>query len=328
MTPTSGHPPVALLLPGQGSQYPRMAAGLYRTEPVFTDTVEEVFELLGPDAGPVRADWLAEVPSVPADHVTRAQILLFAVNYGLARLIMSWGVRPVALLGHSVGELVAAALSGVVELSEVVRLHWDRVNRLADAPPGGMLAVVATEDQVAGQLRDGVVIGAVNAPNQLILSGPASPLRRAAEALRRAGRIVRPVPATCGFHSPMLADLARESLPMLRRTRFAAPGIPLYSCYTGGRLGATEVADPDLWASHPVAPVRFWTALCRLLEDGDARLVEAGPGQMLSTVARRHPAVTRGRSRVFAASPPRASGPEADRAALARLAERLPVPRP
>lgn len=325
MSASSEHqkPPVALLLPGQGSQYQRMVAGLYRSEPVFTCAIEEVFDLIGPDAGAVRSDWLSTDPVVSIDHVTRSQVLLFALDYALSRQIMSWGVEPVALLGHSAGELAAATLSGVITLGDAVTLMCDRISLLADAPPGGMLAVVASPERVGGYLDGDVVVGAVNSPTQVILAGPLAALNRTAEALRTDGFTCRPVPATSGFHSPMLAELADASVPLIEKIEFSTPHTALYSGYTATRLTERDLADPRLWANHPAAPVLFWPALNTLLGDGDFRLVEAGPGQCLATVARRHSAVARGRSEVFAASPARAGGDEADRVALRRLAERL-----
>jgi acyl transferase domain-containing protein len=300
-----------------------MGAGLYRTEPVFTESVEEVFALLGPAGDDVRADWLSDAPAVPLEHPTRSQILLFAVDYAISRQIMSWGVRPAALLGHSAGELVAATLAGVFALADAVEVLWDRINRLEDAPPGGMLAVAGNPEQVSRHLGDGVVVGAVNSPSQVILAGPCGPLDQVAAALSADGFMCRAVPTTVGFHSPMLTVQAEETVPLIEKIGMAPPRIPLYSGYTTRRLTDRDAADAHLWASHMVAPVLFWPALTTLLGDGDFRLVEAGPGQALATVARRHPAVTRGGSSVLAASPPRALGAAADVAALRKLAGAL-----
>jgi len=316
-------PPVALLLPGQGSQYQRMAAGLYGYEQAFTEAMDTVFGLIGPGADAVRSDWLSSDPVVSIDHVTRSQVLLFAVDYAISQQVISWGIEPVAVLGHSAGELVAATLSGVLALEDAVTLMWDRINRFDEAPPGGMLAVVAGPEQLDGYLGGGVVVGAVNSPTQVILAGPQDPLTRVAEALRVDGFTCRPVPATSGFHSPMLAELAEEAVPLVEKIEFGVPRLAFYSGYTAAMLTERDIADPLLWANHPVAPVLFWPALNAMLADGDFRLVEAGPGQCLATVARRHPAVSRGNSEVFAASPPRVAGDEADRAALRRLADRL-----
>jgi [acyl-carrier-protein] S-malonyltransferase len=110
--PRGGGPrPVVLLFPGQGSQYPGMATGLYRREPVFTEAMDEVFDLMGPHAAAIRGDWLGHSALVHIDDVRRAQPLLFAVGYALGRMVHGWGVRPVALLGHSAGELVAGPLA-------------------------------------------------------------------------------------------------------------------------------------------------------------------------------------------------------------------------
>jgi acyl transferase domain-containing protein len=319
----STEPPLALLLPGQGAQHPQMAVGLYGHERAFTEAMDSVFDVLGAHGAAIRSDWLSERPEVCIDHVTRAQILLFAVDFAVGVQLCAWGVRPAAMLGHSAGEMAAAALAGVFELADVVELMWDRVNRLAAAPPGGMLAVAASVERVAGYLGGDVVVGAVNAPRQVILAGPTGPLEEVAARLRADGLTYRPVPSSTAFHSPMLAPLAEKAVPLLARLPVRAPAIPVYSGYLAAPLTDEVVRDPRFWASHPSAPVLFWPALNALLSGGDYLLVEAGPGQGLASIARQHPSVTRGRSRVAAALPARPSGGEADRAALRELAERL-----
>ncbi|HEU5269523.1 MAG TPA: acyltransferase domain-containing protein [Jatrophihabitans sp.] len=311
-----GEPPIAFLLPGQGSQYHRMAAGLYGTHPEFSAAMDAVFDLLGPDGAAVRRDWLADQPQVPIDHVTRSQILLFAVDHALAVQFSSWGLRPDALLGHSIGELAGAVLAGIFTLPEAVRLVWDRIQRLAAAPAGGMLAVAASTEQVAPYCSGDVVVGAVNAERQVILAGPRAELAEAAAALAAAGYISRPVPASTAFHSPMLAEAARGAVPGIAELAPKPPKIPLYSGYTTAPVRADQVTDPEFWACHPVAPVLFWPALQALLADGPWQLIEVGPGWGLTAVARRHPAVTGGRSRVLPALPARPSGDEADRLAV------------
>jgi acyl transferase domain-containing protein len=133
----------ALLFPGQGAQYPRMAAGLYGHEPVFTAAMDAVFTVLGERGTRLRAEWLSGDEDVPLDDGTRAQPLLFAVGYALGRMVLGWGVRPTALLGHSVGELVAATLAGVFSLPDAVRMMNARIGAVVATPPGGMLAVAA-----------------------------------------------------------------------------------------------------------------------------------------------------------------------------------------
>ncbi|WP_370942144.1 acyltransferase domain-containing protein [Amycolatopsis sp. cg5] len=316
---------VALLFPGQGAQHTRMAAGLYQREAVFTETMDDLFALLGAEGARLRADWLAERPLVPIDESARAQPLLFAVGYALGRQVLSWGVRPVALLGHSIGEMAAVTLAGVFTPADALRLVVDRVARVADAPPGGMLAVAATVEDLDPvlEVHPDVVVGAVNAPRQTVLAGLAEPLLMVAQALRDKGFTCRTVPATSPFHSPALGFTVPGSARAFAGVPVRAPEIPVYSAYTAGRLGEREIGDPGFWASHPVAPVLFRPALDALLADGDHLLAEAGPGQGLAKLARNHPAVRSGRSAVVALLPPRPGPPEADVAALRLAEERL-----
>ncbi|MFE7118863.1 acyltransferase domain-containing protein [Streptomyces sp. NPDC057654] len=323
--PAPGAPrPVALLLPGQGSQHRAMAAGLHPHEPVFAEAFDEVLDAMGRHGAMMRADWLAaDRPEVPLDHVLRSQPLLFAVDFALGRLVMSWGVRPVALLGHSIGELAAAALAGVFPVRDAARVVLDRVVRLADSPPGGMLAVAATPERLAPYLGGQVAVGAVNAPGQTILSGPGDELRAVGERLRADGLVFRPVPALSAFHSPALAPYAKGAERLLAAVPRRPPATPVYSGYTAAPLTAEQATSPEFWARQPVDPVWFWSALGALLETGGRVLVEAGPGQGLAAVARRHTAVRRGHSRVVALLPARPSGPDADRAALAAAKDEL-----
>ncbi|GAA2719582.1 MULTISPECIES: acyltransferase domain-containing protein [Streptomyces] len=317
--------PVALLLPGQGSQHVRMAAGLAGAEPVFDRAMGEALAALGESGAGLRSAWLHEDRPSVIDHVTHSQPLLFALDYALGKLVLSWGVRPVALLGHSIGEVAAAVLAGVFTLADAAAMVHDRVGRLAAAPPGGMVAVAASPQEVAPFLGDGVVVGAVNAPRQTVLAGPDGPLRAAADALRGAGFIARPVAATTAFHSPVLAPALRGAAEAIAALPVAAPRIPVVSGYTGRRLSLQEAAEPDFWARQPMAPVMFWPALEFLLAE-DLLLIEAGPGQGLAQLARRHPAVRSGRSAVLALLPPGPGPGDADRAAVRAAAAVLGRP--
>ncbi|UQA92607.1 acyltransferase domain-containing protein [Streptomyces halobius] len=308
--------PVALLLPGQGSQYPRMTAGLYGTVAAFTEALDEVFDAMGREGARIRADWLAEQSELPMDHVLRAQPLLFAVDYALGRTVESWGVRPAALLGHSIGELAAATLAGVFSVHDAAHVVLDRVVRLAHSPPGGMIAVAASADQLAPFLDCEVVVAAVNAPLQTVLAGPEGALRAVGERLRVRGVAVRPVPALSPFHSPAIAPYAMGATAVLASVARHSPAVPIHSCATAAPLTAREIADPVYWAAQPVAKVRFWPALQGLLASGEFSLVEAGPGRGLSLLARQHPAVRRGDSGVLPLSPRRVRGPEDEVATL------------
>ncbi|WUH98280.1 acyltransferase domain-containing protein [Spirillospora sp. NBC_00431] len=302
---------VALLLPGQGSQHDRMALGLYGTETVFTLALDDAFAALGTDGARLRRAWMSGGADI--HHVTLSQPMLFAVDYAMGRLVESWGVRPGALLGHSVGEVAGAVLAGVFSLRDAAGMLLDRIHRLAAAPSGGMLAVAATPAEVGPYLRGDVAVGAVNAPRQVVLAGLDGELEAVRSSLEEAGFISRPVPTTRPFHSPALAEaVAGASIP----PPAGPPEITLYSGYTAEPLGWDEVRDPSYWARQPVAAVMFWRALDALLAEEDAVLVETGPGQELGKLARRHPAVRSGHSAVVSLLPARPGPPEADRGAL------------
>ncbi|MEU5159732.1 acyltransferase domain-containing protein [Streptomyces sp. NPDC020875] len=312
-----------LTFPGQGAQQPLMAAGLYHGHPPFRRHLDRVLDLWGAEGAALRADLLAPVPSLDPDGVRRAQPLLFAVDWALGRTVLDWGIRPTALLGHSVGEIAAATLAGVFTLEEAAHLMADRVEHIAAGPVGGMLAVSAAPGDLAPYLHADVVVGAVNGPRQVVLAGSAEPLAETGARLRADGFTCRATRALSPFHSPALAPAARAALPGLARLPLRAPRLPLHSAYTGGPLTAAEAADPAFWAGQPAAPVLYGPTLDALLGTGRHLLLECGPGRGLTTLARRHRAVGSGRSAAVALLPARARGDSTDldslRAAVSHL---------
>jgi acyl transferase domain-containing protein len=325
------HRPVALLFPGQGSQYVRMGAGLYGWEPTFTAAMDEFFGLAGGlgsagglgDVTALRSDWLSAEPAVSIHEVRRAQPLLVAVGHAMARTVIGWGVRPSALLGHSAGEIVGAVVAGVFSLGDAVAALAHRVDAVGSQPAGGMLGVAAEVERLMPFLTANVVVGAVNSPRQTVLAGPAGELAEVAGQLRAAGIMNVQVPSPVGFHSPAMNDLARQSLPVFDGMRLGPPRIPLYSAYLGAPLTAAAARDPWFWARQVADPVWFWPTLDRMLDDSDFLLVEAGPGEGLSTSASRHPAVVKARSAVVAALPARPGPPVGDRRSLLTAAARI-----
>ncbi|MFC4612667.1 acyltransferase domain-containing protein [Streptomyces maoxianensis] len=325
--------PVVLMFAGQGAQHPRMAAGLYGREDTFSTWMDEAFRLFEDDGARLRSEWLAPAPSPMFDDVSVAQPLLYAVNHALGRMLLDRGLSPVAMLGHSVGELAAATLAGVLEFAEGIRLMRGRMAQFADTPPGGMLAVAASVEEVADVLGPQVHLAAVNASRQLLLAGEREPLDNAARILGGRGLVCRDVMARQAFHSPVVAGAVAASLPDWRSVRLTPPRLTVYSAYTQGVLGEREARDPEFWAGQASATVYFAPTLTTVLtEQPDCLLVEAGPGNSLSTLARRQPAVATGRSAVLALLPDRCRGDEADiqavEAAERRLFSRPPVPTP
>ena len=301
---------MVLLFPGQGAQHNRMAEGLYGHDPEFTQTVDTVLAMFS-DGDQLRTDWLSDAPSLAIEDVRRAQPLLFTIGYALGRMVLSWGVRPAALLGHSVGELVAATLAGVFTPRAAVDLLSDRVTKLAGTPPGGMLTVSAQESDLASVLvrHPRVSVGAINAPRQIALTGFQAELGAAEEDLRAAGYTVRRVAAGKAFHSPALAGVFAGPYPIDEHIMHS-PRIPLWSAFTANRV---LTPDPYSWAGHPAEPVLFWPTLEKIMAEGPCLLADLGPGQGLATLARRHPDVRSGRSAVTALLPVRDRDPAVER---------------
>lgn len=305
--------PVVLMFAGQGAQHPRMAAGLHGHDATFTAWMDEAFRLLGPDGARLRRQWLAPGPTPGYDDVTVAQPLLYAVGHALGRMLLEQGVRPTALFGHSVGELVAATLAGVLTFADGMRLMRERMTLFADTPPGGMLAVAASVDEVADLLGPAVHLAAVNASRQLLLAGERAPLDDAARILTDRGLVCRDVLARQAFHSPVVEDAVRASLPAWRGVPLAPPRLPLYSAYTRGPLTPDQARDPEFWARQPAETVHFAPTLTTVLDEHPGcLLVEAGPGNSLSALARRRRAVAQERCAVVPLLPDRCRGDEAD----------------
>ncbi|GAA1953547.1 acyltransferase domain-containing protein [Amycolatopsis minnesotensis] len=314
--------PVALLLPGQGAQHPGMAVELYDREEVFTAAMDEFFAFL-PDGGAVRSDWLTDSPRVSLDDATRAQPLLFAIGYALGRAVAAQGIHTSVLLGHSVGELAAAALAGVFGLADAAALMSARTEVMAHTPAGGMLAVAATPEEVLPHLcahGNGLGVAARNAPKQTVVSGTEPSLSTVDLAMSRDGLFSRRVPAVQAFHCPAVASAARAWEVAFARVPLCPPSVPIVSTRTARRISDGEARSPEFWAGQLATTVLFWPALDALLAGGRFTLVEAGPGGTLSVLARRHPAVRRGDSEVVPLLPSRPEGSwKSWDAALSRL---------
>ncbi|HEV2147890.1 MAG TPA: SDR family oxidoreductase, partial [Longimicrobiaceae bacterium] len=219
------------------------------------------------------------------DRTLYAHPAVFVVEYALARLWMSWGVRPEAMIGYSVGEYVAAALSGVLSLEDALMLVAGRARLVDGLPAGALLAVPLSEDELAPHLGEGVSLMAVNGPALCVAAGDEAAVAALEEALRARGVVSRRLRAGHAFHSRMMEPAAAPFRELLRGVALGAPGIPYVSTVTGGWIRPEEAADPELWVRHLVRPVRFSEGLGTLAEEPSRAYLEVGPGRTLGSFA-------------------------------------------
>ncbi|MES2712408.1 MAG: type I polyketide synthase, partial [Pseudomonadota bacterium] len=282
--------PVVFMFPGQGAQDPAMAGALFREEPVFRAAVETCAAALRRTGGVdlIEALYGAAPGNAASIRDTYlAQPAIFAVEYALAQLWMDRGVRPAAMIGHSIGELVAATLSGVIGLEDAIQLVAERGRLMSALPGGSMLAVRLAEAELVPLLRGEVALAAVNGPALCVVAGPndaIAALQRALEAREIGCRLLH---TSHAFHSPMMDPILPAMREISGRMRFAPPAIPYVSTLTGDWIGDGECQDPEFWAQHARAPVRFAQGLAALrARMPEAALLEVGPGRTLVTLAR------------------------------------------
>jgi amino acid adenylation domain-containing protein len=312
-------PPVAFLFPGQGAQHPGMGRAIYGSEPVFAAWVDHCADLLGPLAGVGLRALLEDAARL---HQTRfAQPALFAVEYALARTWMEWGVRPQAMIGHSLGEYVAACLADVFPLESALALVAARGELMQALPPGAMLQVALPAGELRPLLGPSLALAAINGPRMCVAAGPAAPLAELSAILDRRGVAWRALRTSHAFHSAAMEAVTEPLREVLRGIRFAPPRLPFVSNLTGTWITPEQATDPEYWLAHLRWPVRFAGGVAELLREPDLVLLEVGPGAGLSSLVRRQPGAARRR---VIASLPRAGGAglPADRAlaeALGRL---------
>ncbi|MFI7108507.1 SDR family NAD(P)-dependent oxidoreductase [Nonomuraea sp. NPDC050227] len=273
---------VAFLFSGQGAQYGGMAAELYRNEPIFREAVDECAAVLD-----VREEIFAT--GEEADEALRqtslTQPALFTVEYALARLWLSLGVEPAAMIGHSIGEYAAATIAGVFTLPDAMRLVAARGRLIQALPPGSMLAVQLMPDEIAPMLPDDVSVATVNGPGTCVVSGPSESIAELAEMLEEEGIGCTRLRTSHAFHSAMMEPMLREFRELVAAARPAAPSLPFLSNVTGTWITAAEATDPSYWARHVREPVRFGDCVSTLLADGEWIMIECGPGRQLCGLA-------------------------------------------
>ncbi|HEX5872407.1 MAG TPA: acyltransferase domain-containing protein, partial [Longimicrobium sp.] len=215
-----------------------------------------------------------------------AQPAVFVIEYALAKLLMSWGIVPEAVVGHSLGEYAAACIAGIFSLEDALALVAERSRLIGALPGGAMLAVPLSPEDAAGFLVEGTAIATVNAPRLCVVAGPEGAVDEVRRRLADAGHVARTLAATHAFHSPMMDGAVGPIEALVGRMRLNAPRIPMISNVTGTWITAAEAADPRYWARHTRETVRFDRGAAELLRGTGRVLVEVGPGQTLSTFIR------------------------------------------
>src|SRR2546421_778174 len=287
--------PVVFMFPGQGTQYANMGLELYQSEPIFREWVDRCSEILlslaTSDASRRRGTLSGGqvIMDFKSLHETlNAQLALFVMEYALAQLWMAWGVRPQAMIGHSIGEYVAACLAGVLSLEDALALITTR-GRLMQALPGGaMLAVPLAEEKINPILGPALSLAAINGPSLCVVSGPIEAVDALQEQLSKQGVATRLLHTSHAFHSAMVQPIVASFTEQVKKVNLKAPKIPYVSNLTGTWISAAEAMDADYWARHLRQTVRFSEGLHELLKKPEQIFLEVGPGHTLSTLVRQH----------------------------------------
>src|SRR5438046_1963034 len=310
--------PVILLLPGIGDHYPGMAHDVYEGWPVFRQEVDRCARLLEPHleidirnilyppgqrwkkAGKSKGidlkEMLGRTTAAAEDQDARtlnqtlfAQPALFTIEYAMTRLWQSLGITPDAIVGHSMGEYVAACLAGVLSLEDAVRLIASRARLVHALPQGAMLAVTLPEQELLPLLTEELSISLINGPCLCVVAGPAAAIREFERMLNAKSIICRPVQNAHAFHSRMLDPIVQAFEEEVGKVRLGEPTIPYISNVTGTWITRREATTPSYWATHGTRTARFSDALHELWQFKNPILLEAGPGRTLGVLAMQHP---------------------------------------
>ena len=284
-------PEVVFLFPGGGAQYAGMARELYATEPVFQDWMDRGLEVLQKQLDyDIRSLWLPEPEhhAAAVEKLKRPSVqlpLIMLVEYALAQLWMSWGVKPAALAGHSMGENTAACLAGVMSFEDCIGLVLLRGQLFDTVPPGGMLSVPLPADEVRGLLGQELDMASVNAPELCVVSGPQGALDQLETLLRDRELEPQRIQIDIAAHSRMLEPILSRFEAYLRGIRLSAPRLPIISNRDGQTLSATDAMDPLYWVRHLRSTVQFADCLTSLKKESHRVYLEVGPGKALGSLA-------------------------------------------
>ena len=288
------NPEVVFLFPGGGTQYPNMARDLYETEPVFQDWMDRGIEILNTKLDyDIRTLWLPE-PGQEAEAGEKLQQpsaqlpLIMIVEHALAQLWMSWGVKPVALMGHSLGENTAACLSGVMSFEDCIGLTHLRGALLDPLPPGAMLSVSLPAGELEPLMGDRLDMASINSPDLCVASGPIDAIEALEAKLTEMEVEYQRVKVDVAGHSHMLDPVLEEFGAYLRSIELNPPKIPFLSNRTGVYITDAQATDPDYWVSHLRGTVRYADCITTLSAEPDRIYLEVGPGKALTALTQSH----------------------------------------
>jgi acyl transferase domain-containing protein/acyl carrier protein len=313
---------VAFMFTGLGTHYVNMAWELYQIEPTFQQTVDRCCELLKPLLGLDLKDilypnknqtsqgsqhpnstnsaarsgfdlrkMLGRAPE-QADEATQklnqtylTQPAIFVIEYALAQLWISWGIQPVAMIGYSIGEYVAATLAGVLSLEDALTLVAKRAQMIQDLPGGAMLAVPLSEEKVRPLLNENLSLSAINGSSVCVIAGTTDAVDELDFQLTQRGLACRRLQSSHAFHSHMMEAIAKSFTELVKTINLQPPQLPYLSNVTGTWITADQATDPNYWTKHLCQPVLFADGLKELWKQHKPILLEVGPGQTLSSLA-------------------------------------------
>ncbi len=288
---SSGKPDVVFMFPGQGSQYINMGLKLYEAEPVFRKVVDECSEILKSISNidirsiifPVEKN--SDTATEELIKTKNNQPALFIIEYALAKLWNSWGVFPSAMIGHSIGEYVAACLSGVFSLENALLLASSRGRLMQEQPEGSMLSVRMPLLEIEKRLGDNLSIAAMNAPSLCVVSGPSMTIFQLQKELEKEKIICRLLHTSHAFHSSMMEPAIKPFKEIVKAVELSSPQLPFISAVSGTWITQKQAIDPEYWANHLRQPVRFADGIKEILKKENQILLETGPGNTATTLA-------------------------------------------
>jgi len=287
--------PVVFMFPGGGTQYPNMGWGMYQEYPLFRELIDQcasiLEELMGYDIRTLLFPAATKISSAgqTLERVSQALPILFSVEYALAKLWLSWGIQPQLMIGHSMGEYTAATLAGVFSLEDALAVVVERSKLMEQVEPGAMLSVSLSETELLPLLGDDLAIAAINSPSLCVVSGSEKAIDRLQQILEEKQVNLRRLHIKVASHSPCIEPILEKFGQFLRQVSLQSPQIPFISNVTGQIITDAEATNPDYWCTHLRETVRFAQGLETILPGGDFVLLEVGPGNNLSTLARQHP---------------------------------------